>query len=93
MSRLQVTGVLAAVVLLLAPPAVGGQQATIDWWSIDGGGEVLATGGSWTLSGSLGQWDSTEGHLLTGGAWQMTGGFWAATAGESAHVFSDGFES
>lgn len=83
----------AIVAVLVATPLLAGGQASIDWWSVDGGGEIQAEGGDWTLSGTLGQWDGTEGNLLTGGNWQMTGGFWAVEAPASDGLFIDSFEN
>lgn len=83
----------AIVALLVATPLLAGGQATIDWWSVDGGGEIRSEGGDWTLSGTLGQPDGTEGNLLTGGSWQLTGGFWAIEAPASDGLFIDSFEN
>lgn len=83
----------ALIALPIAAPLVASAQATIDWWSVDGGGEIRAEGGDWTLSGSLGQWDGTEGNLLIGGSWQMTGGFWAIEAPAADELFIDSFEN
>jgi len=81
------------LVALISLPLLAGGQSTIDWWSVDGGGEIRAEGGIWTLSGTLGQWDSTEGNLLIGGSWQLTGGFWAVGAPAADQLFVDNFES
>lgn len=67
-------------------------QSSIEWWSIDGGGEILSTGGVWNLSGTFGQPDASEGNELAGGAWQMTGGFWASSAANSDVLFVGDFE-
>lgn len=83
------TLLLASLIVL---PSLAGGQTTIDWWSIDGGGEVKSEGGDWSLSGTLGQWDSTEGNVLIGGSWQMTGGFWALSAPAADQLFVDSFE-
>ena len=80
------------VALLIATPLLAGGQSTIDWWSIDGGGEIRSQGGDWTLSGTLGQPDGTQGNLLTGGSWQLTGGFWAVEAPAADGLFVDSFE-
>ncbi|MCC5823880.1 MAG: hypothetical protein JJU44_11400 [Planctomycetes bacterium] len=45
-------------------------------WTIDGGGISNATGGSFTLSGTVGQHDA--GPTLTGGLFELSGGFWPA---------------
>ena len=46
----------------------------IDWYTIDGGGEMFSTGNSFELSGTIGQPDA--GLTLTGGTFELTGGFW-----------------
>lgn len=43
--------------------------------TIDGGGAMNATGGSFELSGTIGQPDA---GVLTGGSFELTGGFWFA---------------
>ena len=47
----------------------------IDWWTIDGGGEMFTTGGDYELSGTIGQPDA-NGTAMTGGNFELTGGFW-----------------
>lgn len=79
-------------VLLLGAPAWAGAPWTVDWWTVDGGGEVFTSGGSWELSGSIGQWDATAGAAATGGSWELTGGFWAVSSGPTDSLFKDGFE-
>jgi hypothetical protein len=59
---------------VLAQPGSGYQ---IGWWTVDGGGEVLAgsvAGRTYTLAGTIGQPDA--GRLGDGGYW-LVGGFWA----------------
>lgn len=58
-------------------PALGEDYA-IDWHTIDGGGGT-STGGSYTLSGTIGQPDATAAAAMTGGNYTLTGGFWAVT--------------
>ena len=41
----------AAIACLLSAPAVG--QYAIDWYTVDGGGEMASSGGSYTLSGQV----------------------------------------
>ena len=64
---------------LLAAPASA--QFSIDWYTIDAGGGT-SSGGGFTLSGTIGQPDA--GPTLSGGAFELTGGFWAATQNASA---------
>ena len=84
-----------AAALLLVSTALSAQDFSIDWHTIDGGGEVLAetVGGQWQLSGTLGQWDSTELQAVSGGAsWTLTGGFWPVSTDPTRPMFKDGFE-
>ncbi len=64
--------------LLVARPAMA-QVYEIDWYTIDGGGDTFIFGGSFELSGTIGQHDATTGPLA-GGAFEVHGGFWAAPA-------------
>jgi hypothetical protein len=49
----------------------------LDWHTIDGGGEMRSTGGSYELSGTVGQPDAGE---MSGGTYSLTGGFWFGQA-------------
>jgi hypothetical protein len=51
----------------------------LDWWTIDGGGDMFATGGAFELSGTIGQPDANA-VVMTGGNFELLGGFWAVTA-------------
>lgn len=63
--------------LLLAPigMAVAGDYQ-IDWYTVDGGGEMWSVGGSYELSGTVGQPDAGS---LSGGDFELTGGFWRSS--------------
>jgi hypothetical protein len=50
------------------------QSYTIDWYKISGGGGT-STGGTYTVTGTIGQHDA--GGPMTGGNYSLTGGFWA----------------
>ena len=64
------------IVTLAAAAAVAhAQDFTIDWYTIDGGGEMFSTGGDFELSGTIGQPDA--GQAMTGGDFELNGGFWA----------------
>jgi hypothetical protein len=56
----------------LAVGEVQGQSYAIDWYAIDGGGGTSA-GGSYTLSGTIGQ---PATGTSAGGDFSLTGGFW-----------------
>lgn len=48
-------------------------QFTIVRWTVDGGGSQSATGGSFSLSGTTGQFDA---GFSSGGSFELRGGFW-----------------
>jgi hypothetical protein len=48
-------------------------QYSLDWYSVDGGGGV-SSGGSYTLSGTIGQPDA---GTMSGGPYTLAGGFWS----------------
>ncbi|MFK7885001.1 MAG: GC-type dockerin domain-anchored protein [Phycisphaerales bacterium] len=56
--------------------AQSGGPYEITAWTIDGGGVVNATGGVYSLSGTVGQPDA--GPIQTGGTFELAGGFWPA---------------
>ena len=80
------TFVLALLLVLLAvtmPLAQRGGWTTLaldgydlSWWTVDGGGGS-SSGGTYTLSGTLGQPDA---GALTGGTYTLGGGFWGGGA-------------
>ncbi|MBM4108262.1 MAG: hypothetical protein FJ255_05545 [Phycisphaerae bacterium] len=65
--------ILTVVVMTGVAPATLA-QLSIDWHTIDGGGGTSA-GGSFTVSGTIGQPDA--GPVMSGGVFALTGGFWA----------------
>ena len=81
---------LLAIAVLLAGMPASAQR--IDFYTIDGGGEIAASGDDWELSGTFGQWDATPNNASAGGPWQVTGGFWGLGT-ESDFLFKDSFES
>ena len=50
------------------------QSYSIDWYKIAGGGGT-STGGTYQVSGTIGQHDA--GNAMTGGNYSLTGGFWS----------------
>lgn len=65
---------LALSVYSLLPSAASAQSYSIDWYKIAGGGGT-STGGTYTVSGTIGQPDASG--AMTGGNYSLTGGFWA----------------
>ena len=53
------------------------QQYSIDWYKVAGGGGI-STGGTYQVSGTIGQHDA--GGPMAGGSYSVTGGFWALYA-------------
>ena len=66
---------LAAGVLLLSAGLVALAQDgyELSWWTVDGGGGTLSSGGGYTLGGTAGQPDA---GVLAGGGYTLGGGFW-----------------
>ena len=65
------TKLLSSIVGLLLASAASAQNYAIDWYSIDGGGGT-SSGGTYTLTGTIGQADA---GTLAGGNYTLTGGF------------------
>jgi len=75
----------AVLALMLASLASGVALATpgspdepegdydIPWWTVDGGGVAISSGGSYSLGGTIGQPDA---GLMSGGSYTLEGGFW-----------------
>lgn len=61
--------------------STGAGTLDLSWHTIDGGGGT-STGGTFSISGTIGQCDA--GMALTGGSFGLVGGFWAAPAVLSA---------
>jgi hypothetical protein len=59
---------------LLIPSLSFAQSYSIDWYKVSGGGGT-STGGTYQVSGTIGQHDA--GGPMTGGGYSLTGGFWS----------------
>lgn len=89
--RLIVSIPLLTLLLALASSATA--EFEIKQWRIASGGTINSSGGGWTLSGTIGQWEASEARALSGGGWQLTGGFWGMSLEElSDFLFRDRFE-
>jgi hypothetical protein len=67
---------LLATLGVLLPAATGAQSGgpyDLTWNSLDGGGAIASSGGSYVLGGTVGQPDAAP---MTGGVYQLQGGFW-----------------
>jgi len=74
---------LVAVALLLAGSLsiASAQRDTgysIDWWTVDGGGQTQPGGTGYMLSGTIGQPDADG---WSGGGYTLSGGFWGGGGG------------
>jgi len=79
--------------LLFAGSALA-QDFSVDWHTVDGGGEILSETAdtTWQLSGTIGQPDATELIDLAGSDWTLTGGFWGVNIDQTDILFRDEFE-
>jgi len=59
---------------LLIPGIMFAQNYSVDWYKIAGGGGT-STGGTYTVSGTIGQHDASG--AMSGGNYSVTGGFWS----------------
>ena len=78
---------LQTLVALMILTGIAHAQYAIDWFTIDGGGGT-SSGGSYTLSGTIGQPDA---GTLSGGSYTLEGGFWPGiivpSTGEAPTLF------
>jgi uncharacterized repeat protein (TIGR01451 family) len=63
------------------------QPYAVDWWTVDGGGGMGLSGGSFVLSGTAGQPDA--GGPFAGGSFVVQGGFWTAFTGGGSSGSAD----
>ena len=61
-------------ICLLLPAAGFAQPYSVDWYKIAGGGGT-STGGTYQVSGTIGQPDASG--AMSGGQYTVTGGFWS----------------
>ena len=79
------------IVALLATTSVAANDFTLDWYTVDGGGEMWTTGGEFELSGTIGQPDASS-TIMTGGDFELSGGFWPGVpAYQLADMNCDGY--
>lgn len=65
---------LILVLSLLVPGLSFAQTYTVDWYKVAGGGGT-STGGTYQVTGTIGQPDASG--AMTGGNYALTGGFWS----------------
>ncbi len=69
------TGILFVLVATAACTAAYG-QFEVPWFTVDGGGAMNSTGGSFAVSGTIGQPDA---GTMSGGGYVLSGGFWVSS--------------
>ncbi len=77
--------ILLALIFVL-PISADGPGYTLDWWTVDGGGDSTNGGSGYTLAGTAGQPDSA---VWQGGGYTLVGGFWGGAA-TAATTLPDG---
>ncbi len=72
---------ITAVLVGTAISAALGGGFSLDWHTIDGGGEQLTSGGGFELAGTIGQPDASSFDTpMSGGGYELVGGFWLAAS-------------
>src|SRR5881397_2771981 len=71
--------IVAILACLGATGIARAQSYDLSWNTIDGGGGT-STGGTFTLSGTIGQPDAQTPPVMAGGTFTLAGGFWAGVA-------------
>jgi uncharacterized membrane protein len=76
---------LLVILLLAAAGIVYAHLAgySLPWWTVDSGGGT-STGGSYSLSGTIGQPDA---GTLSGGNYRLEGGFWGGGLQFTLHLY------
>ncbi len=72
-------GALALLWLLSVGVALAADGFAIPWWTVDGGGGQ-SIGGSYTVTGTLGQPDTA---ISSAGPYGLSGGFWGAPGSDN----------
>jgi hypothetical protein len=85
--------ILAATLsILMAGAATAGGDLRVDWSTSDAGGGS-ASGGDFSLSGTIAQVDADTLQPSTGGNFELTGGFWVVDTAAPDLIFRDDFET
>jgi hypothetical protein len=79
LGKTRVTCALAVLCVLALVTGIAVAQGgyELSWWTVDGGGQIFSTGGSYSLGETIGQPDA---GLLTGEGYRLEGGFWTGAA-------------
>ena len=80
--KLAETAASVALTVALLAGTRAADILTIDWWSVDVGGD-RSSGGAYILDGTTGQMDA---GVLSGGTFTIAGGYWAAAIPRSVYL-------
>jgi hypothetical protein len=79
---------LATLMILLGAGSYIGKADspgyTLNWWTVDNGGIMNLTSGSYALGGTIGQPDA---GILQGGGYTLNGGFWVGNLPTRQQIF------
>lgn len=64
---------VACLLPIISVAGSSGQTPGLQWYTVDGGGEMFSENGSLTLHGTIGQPDA---GIMSGGSLTLSGGFW-----------------
>jgi len=80
-------GTCCLLLVAVVPLALAQIGYDLSWWTVDGGGATLSSGGGYRLGGTIGQPDA---GVLAGGGYTLAGGFWRggalSPAGQSIYL-------
>ena len=71
-------GIVFCMMSAVAASIVAAADYDLSWFTVDGGGGT-SSGGTYELTGTIGQADATAASAITGGGYALTGGFWSFT--------------
>jgi hypothetical protein len=84
---------LAAILsVVMAGAASAGGDLRVDWSTTDAGGGI-ASGGDFSLSGTIAQVDADILQPSSGGNFELTGGFWVVDTASPDSIFRNDFET
>ena len=73
--------IVGALLGVVSASALAGY--TLDWWTVDSGGDT-SSGGSYSLGGTIGQPDA---GTSSGGSYSLSGGFWGGGAANQYDIY------
>jgi len=73
--------IIAEAILFLGAALALAQPFDLSWHTVDGGGHMVSTGGTFALGGTIGQPDAGPIPIgMSGGTFTLVGGFWPAAS-------------